>query len=273
MKGYEGRGPKAETGTNTGRHMKGYEGRLMKGDKAAAAPNSRPEWRSWRRANEGRQGGSGSQEQPRMEIMQGDEAAAAAKSSPEWTWGRETYEGRQGGSGSQEQPRIEIMKGNKWREMKRDKATASRPFSDFGNGNPCGEMKGDKVAAAAKSSPEWRSCRETNEGRQGGSGSQEQPRREITQGDKWRKTRRQRQPRAGQNGDHAGRQMRRGGSRKSRPEWRSCRGTNEGRQGGSGGQAQPRMEIRKGDKWRETRWQRHHDHLAIVGISNPIFEK
>ena len=35
----------------------------------------------------GRQGGSGSQEQPRMEIMKGgklDKAAAAAKSSPEW---------------------------------------------------------------------------------------------------------------------------------------------------------------------------------------------
>ena len=31
-------------------------------------------------------------------------------------------------------------------------------------------MKGDKAAGAAKSSPEWRSCRETNEGRQGGSG-------------------------------------------------------------------------------------------------------
>ena len=31
-------------------------------------------------------------------------------------------------------------------------------------------MKGDKAAAVAKSSPEWRSWRETNEGRQGGSG-------------------------------------------------------------------------------------------------------
>ena len=37
-------------------------------------------------------------------------------------------------------------------------------------------MKEDKAAGAAKSSPEWRSGRETNEGRQGGSGSQEQPR-------------------------------------------------------------------------------------------------
>ena len=35
-------------------------------------------------------------------------------------------------------------------------------------------------AGAAKSRPEWRSCRETNEGR----GSQEQARMEITQGDK-----------------------------------------------------------------------------------------
>ena len=45
-------------------------------------------------------------------------------------------------------------------------------------------MKRDKAAAAAKTRPEWRSCRETNEGR-----------------------RRQRQARAAQNGDHAGRQM------------------------------------------------------------------
>ena len=119
-------------------------------------------------------------------------------------------------------------------------------------------MKEDRAATAAKSSPEWRSCRETNEGRQGGAGSQEQPRMETMQGDKWRETRRRRQPRAAQNGDHAGRQMKgdkaataaksspewrscRGqmkggkaaGKAKSRPEWRSCRETNEGRQGGS----------------------------------------
>ena len=97
-------------------------------------------------------------------------------------------------------------------------------------------MKGDKAAAAAKSSPEWRSCRETNEGRQGGSGittiwrlsgsatrslrsknpysCQEQARMELT--------------RAGQNGDHAGRQMKghkAAGAAKSSPEWRSCRET------------------------------------------------
>ena len=68
-------------------------------------------------------------------------------------------------------------------------------------------MKGAKAAAAAKSRPEWRSCRDTNEGRQGGRGSQEQPRIEIMKGDKRRETRRQGQPRAGQNGDHPGRQM------------------------------------------------------------------
>ena len=44
-------------------------------------------------------------------------------------------------------------------------------------------MKGDKAAGAAKSRPEWRSCRETNEGRQGGRGSQEQARMEIMKGD------------------------------------------------------------------------------------------
>ena len=54
----------------------------------------------------GRQGGSGSQEQPRREIMKGEKL------------------GRQGGSGSQEQPRREIMKGGRQprREiMKEDK--------------------------------------------------------------------------------------------------------------------------------------------------------
>ena len=50
--------------------------------------------------------------------------------------GDKTNEGRQGGNGSQEQPRMEIMQGDK--------------------------MKGGKAAGAAKSSPEWRSCRETN---------------------------------------------------------------------------------------------------------------
>ena len=63
-----------------------------------------------------RQGGSGTQEQPRMEITEEketnlqDKAAAAAKSSPEITKGDKL--GRQGGSSSQEQPRMEIAKGN-----------------------------------------------------------------------------------------------------------------------------------------------------------------
>ena len=61
--------------------------------------------------NEGRQGGNGSQEQPRQ--MKGDKAAAGAKSRPEWRSQRETNEGRQGGSGSQEQPRMEIMQGDR----------------------------------------------------------------------------------------------------------------------------------------------------------------
>ena len=50
-------------------------------------------------------------------------------------------------------------------------------------------MKGDK-AAAAKSRPEWRSCRETNEGEQSSP--------------EWRSGR---ETRAAQNGDHAGSQM------------------------------------------------------------------
>ena len=57
-----------------------------------------------------------------MEIMKGDKL------------------GRQGGSGSQEQPRMEIMKG------------AAQNGDHEGR-----QMKRDKAAAAAKSSPEWRS--------------------------------------------------------------------------------------------------------------------
>ena len=51
----------------------------------------------------GRQGGSGSQEQPRMEIMKGDKLGRQGGSGSQ----------EQGGSGSQEQPRMEIMKGDK----------------------------------------------------------------------------------------------------------------------------------------------------------------
>ena len=49
----------------------------MKGNKAAAAAKSNPEWRSWRETNEGRQ-----------------MKAGAAKSRPEWRSWRETNEGR-----------------------------------------------------------------------------------------------------------------------------------------------------------------------------------
>ena len=62
-------------------------------------------------------------------------------------------------------------------------------------------------AGAAKSRPEWRSCRETNEGRQ-----------------------------------------MKAGAAKSRPEWRSCRETNEGRQTKAGAAKSTRMEIMQGDK-------------------------
>ena len=75
-------------------------------------------------------------------------------------------------------------------------------------------------AGAAKSRPEWRSCRETNEGRQ-----------------------------------------MKAGAAKSRPEWRSCRETNEGRLGQNGDHAGRQM---KGDKVAAA---------GILGISNPIFEK
>ena len=91
----------------------------MKGDKAATAAKSSPEWRSCRETKEGRQGGNGSQEQPRMDHakrqMKGDKAATAAKSSPEWRSCRDTNEGRQGGSKA---------------------AVASQPFGDCGDQQP-----------------------------------------------------------------------------------------------------------------------------------------
>ena len=169
------------------------------GDKAAAAAKSSPEWRSWR------------------ETSLGDKTAAAAKSSPEWRSWRETSLGDKGGSGSQEQPRMQIMKGGKWSETRRQRQPRAAQNGDH-EGR---QMKRDKAAAAAKSSPEWRSWREANEARQGGSGSQEQPRMEIMKGGKWSETRWQRQPRAAQNGDHEGRQMKRdkaAAAAKSSPE-------------------------------------------------------
>ena len=159
--------------------------------------------------------------------------------------------------------------------MKGDKAAASRPFnrkpsrwevrpliasSYLGNEERQGGrqeqprmeiMQGDKSRETRRQGQPRAGQNGDHAGRQGG--SQEQPNMEITQGDKWMGTRRQRQPRAGQNGDHAGRQMKgdkAAGAAKSSPEWRSGRETNEGR-----------------------RRQRHHDHLAIVGICNPVFEK
>ena len=81
-----------------------------------------------------------------------------------------TNEERQGGRRTQQQARMEIIKGG---QMKGDKAAADHEGR---------QMK----AGAAKSRPEWRSCRETNEGRQMKAGARS---------------------RAGQNGDHAGRQM------------------------------------------------------------------
>ena len=198
--------------------MKGCEGRQMKGNKAAAAAKSSPEWRPWRGANEGTRGGSGSQEQLRMEIVKGDK------------W-RETNEGRS----SQEQARMEITKGDKWRQeqlraaqngdhagrqMKGDKWRQERPRAGQNGDHGGRQMK----AGPAKSRPEWRSRRETNEGTQ-----------------IWK----QEQPRAGQNGDHEGRHMKAGGA-KSRREWRSRREINEAGQSGD----------HAGRQWRETRWQR-----------------
>ena len=65
------------------------------------------------KGDEGRQGGSGDQEQPRMEIRKGDKAAGAAKSSPEWRSCRETSEGRQMKAGAAKSRPVEITKGDK----------------------------------------------------------------------------------------------------------------------------------------------------------------
>ena len=156
----------------------------------------------------------------------------------------------------QGQPRAG-QNGHKWRQQGQPRASQN------------GDHKGRQMKAA-KSRPEWRSQRETNEGRLGGSvrtpiassylGNYA---REQMKADKWRrgqpragqnghKWRQQGQPRASQNGDHKGRQMKAAKSRpewrprketneggqmkaaKRRPEWRSQRETNEGRLGGSG---------------------------------------
>ena len=162
-------------------------------------------------------------------------------------------------------------------------------------------------AAAAKSSSKRKSRRRV--AWQGGSCSQEKPKRRITKGDKlrgqgvsglwfrgsatqslrsknpynfqlsreWRETHcRQEQPRAGQNEDHAGRQMKEDKWRETN-EGRSSqeqarmeimqgdkrRETNEGR----GSQEQVRMEITKGDKWRETNEGRSGQEQARMEIT------
>ena len=145
----------------------------MKGDKAAAAAKSSPEWRSWR------------------ETSLGDKAAAAAKGSPEWRSCRGTNEGtqretmkghkgRQGGSGittiwrfwgsatqslRSKNPYSFQLSGDKWRRE-------TRSGSDFGN------QHAGRLESA---------CRETNEGRQmkkGDFGNQHAGRQ--TKGDNWR---------------------------------------------------------------------------------------
>ena len=75
---------------------------------------------------------------------------------------------------------------------------------------------------------------------------------EIMKGSKRRETRRQRQPRAGHNGDHVGRQVKGDkatkGDKAVRPLKAAQNGDQAGRQGGRGSQEQARMEITQGDK-------------------------
>ena len=143
---------------------------------------------------------------------------------------------------------------------------------------------GDKAAAAARSKqPRVELMKGNKLGRQGGSGSQEQPRMEIMKGDKWRQggsgiyqpklqkktrkelsicdheerqaweTRRQRQLGAAQNGDHEGRQASETRQQQQQQQPRAAQNGDHkedklGRQGGSGSQEQPGMEIMKRDK-------------------------
>ena len=153
----------------------------------------------------GRQGGSGSQEQPRREIMKG---------------------GRQGGSGSQEQPRREIMKEDKFgrqggsgvatkplfRKSVAQSLRSKYPYSFQLSGERRETNEEGRLGAAAISviSMQGDKRRETNEeGRLGAAAISVI----SMQGDKWRETnegwetRRQRQPRAAQKGNHEGRQV------------------------------------------------------------------
>ena len=136
------------------------------GDKAAAAAKSSREWRSW------------------SETSLGDRTAAAAKSSPGWRSWSETSLGDKAAAAAKSSPKGKSGRETSWETRQQPRAAQ--------NGNH-----------------EGRQAWNTNEGRlgssgsrQGGSASQEQPRMEIMKGDKWSETRRQRQPRAAQNGDH-----------------------------------------------------------------------
>ena len=240
----------------------------MKRDKAAAAAKSSPEWRS-----------CGGQEQPRMEIMKGDKWSETRRqpraaqngdhegSSPEWRSWRETNnEGRQGGSGSQEQ-----NGDREGRQRKRDKAAAPAKSSpEWSEGG----------------SPEWRSWRETNEGRQmkkGDFGNQHAGRQ--MKGDNWRggdfgnqHAGRQRKGDKWRGGDfgnqHAGGQMKEDKWRREILEismqgdkWRET--NEEGRLGA----AAISVISRQGDKWRETNEEGRLGAAAISVVSNPTFEK
>ena len=132
-----------------------------------------------------------------------------------------------------------------WRETRR------QPHPTAGqNGDHAGrQMKGDKAAGAAKSRPESRSCRETNEGRKMKAGAA----KSRPESRSCRET-------------NEGRKMK-AGAAKSRPEWRSRRETNEGRQGGRSSQEQARIEIMQGDKWREKNEGRGSQEQARMEIT------
>ena len=122
------------------------------------------------------------------------------------------HEGRQAWK-TRRQPRAAQNGDHKGRQAW-DKAAAAATTSPERRSSRATSL-GDKAAAAAKSSPEWRSWRETS--LEDKAAAKSSP--EWRSWDKWRETRqqrqltrRQRQPRAAQNGDNEGRQMKRFGN-------------------------------------------------------------
>ena len=146
----------------------------MKGDKAAAAAKSSPEWRSWR------------------ETSLGDKAAAAAKGSPEWRSCRGTNEGtqretmkghkgRQGGSGI---TTIWRFWGSATQSLRSKNPYSFQLSGEWRETNEEGRLGAAAISVISMQGDKWR--RETRSGSD--FGNQHAERLGISmQGDKWRR--------------------------------------------------------------------------------------